>query len=174
LGKMNVRAFAILLVFAAGAAAADGRLLLARFEVLSGALEGRLEERQAVIFYTRGGEVEIERIGKPKSYAPMPIGSLSSKRLLERLKKIEFPEIDYQKHFDALARRPVRPGKSVVSLDGAQIEVEMNVNGTRVFFRMWNPDGFLYSHDDDRAASAVNAAVEAFVLSVGKSVIYFQ
>jgi hypothetical protein len=85
------------------------RTFLARFEVTAGALEGKLKEREAVIFYKVGREVEVERIGPPKARGPLGIGTFESMRLLERLKNIDLPKLDYQKHFDALSKRPERP-----------------------------------------------------------------
>jgi hypothetical protein len=132
-----------------------------------------LNEREAVIFYTVGREVEVERIGHTRAHGPLGIGTFASMRLLERLEKIDLPKLDYQKHFEALSKRPERPGHSVITVDGQEVEVEMKIGGARVLFRIWNPDGFLWSHDDDKTAAAVNSAVDAFVITIGKSALYF-
>jgi hypothetical protein len=163
---------AILLLFTAVTMSAAERVFLARFEVTAGAFEGTLKEREAIIFYTVGREVEVERVGRG-SHGPRHISTFSSMRLLARLEKIDFPKIDYQKHFEVLSKRPERPGHSVVTMDGQEVEVEMKIGGAHVLFRVWNPDGFLWSHDDDKAAAAVNSAVEAFVLTLGKGAVFF-
>lgn len=49
----------------------------------------------------------------------------------------------------------------------------MSIKGTAVRFQMWNPDTFFTNHDDDTIASKVNAAVEAIILALGKSAVYF-
>lgn len=164
---------AILLLSCTVMASAAERTFLARFEVTAGAFEGGLKEREAVIFYTVGREVEVERIGKQRSHGPLGIGTFASMRLLERLERIDLPKLDYQKHFETLSKKPGRPGHSVVTMDGQEVEVEMKIGGAHVLFRIWNPDGFLWSHDDDKAAATVNSAVEAFVITVGKSSLYF-
>jgi len=159
---------AILLLSCTVAVAAAERTFLARFEVTAGAFERGLKEREAVIFHTVGREVEVERIGKQFSHDPQGMGPFASMRLLERLGKIDLPELDYQKHFEALSKRPMCLGHSVITLDGREVEVEMKIGGVHVLFRLWNPDEFLWTHDDDKAAAAVISAVEAFVITAGK------
>lgn len=169
-----MKTYIAMLIFSfAVAAFASERTLLARFEVTAGAFEGRLKAREAVIFYSKDGQVEVEQIGGKRNDGPVPLGDFSSRALLERLQRVKLPALDYQKHFDALAKQPKRPDHSVISLDGQEVEVEMMVGGVHVLFRVWNPDGFLWSHDDDKAVVAVRQATDAFILTMGKALIKF-
>ena len=153
---------------------APKQVLLARFEVTRGAFNVQPPPpRRALMLYSDGRDIESVRInGKDKQVGGL--GTFDSIRLMRRLEKLDLPKIDYQKYFDGLAKRPPTKGKEYArTRDGQEVEVEMRIKGTTVRFKMWNPDTFFYNHDDDKIANAVNAAIEAIVLTLGKSTVYF-
>lgn len=153
---------------------AQKQVLLARFEVTRQAFNIQPPPPQrALMLYSDGRDIKTVRINvKDKQVGG--VGTFNSIRLMQRLEKLNLPKIDYQKYFDDLAKRPPTKGKAYVrTVDGQEVEVEMNIKGIPVRFKMWNPDTFFYNHDDDKIANTVNAAIEAIILTLGKSTVYF-
>lgn len=151
------------------------QVLIARFEVTKGAddMKNVSRPRHAILLYSNNREVKVVRIsGKNKTSSEL--GTFASFRLLHRLERLNLPKIDYQKHFDRLKKLPPKKGKDYwISADGKEVEVEMTVKGTKVRFKMWNPGTFFYNHEDDKIAKSVNEAVEAIIVTLGKSAVYF-
>ena len=147
----------------------------ARFEVTAGAFDSKFSPRPRRALFLRWAQNDLqgERINGGEKQT-IGLGTFAGQRLLARLEKLNLPAMDYQKYFDELARRPREEGKGgVITFDGQEVEVEIKLNATTVHFKMWNPDTFFYNHEDDEIAARVNAAVEAIVIALGKSSVYW-
>jgi hypothetical protein len=150
--------------------AAEEPALLVRFEVTNGSSEDKALQKRLSL-HLNGKIVEGERVDGSRS-EKIRIGSFESDRLTSHLDGLAFSKIDYQAHFDMLAKQPLLGGQVVV-LGGEEVEVELHVKEVIVKFRMWNPDVFFANHCDDEVAAKVKAAIDAIVLELGKPLVFF-
>jgi hypothetical protein len=161
--------------------AAEDRVFLARFEITKYGIEfpGSPRPRTAIILYAVGkshspsGDVEVERIqGAKDNIAHM--GPMEADVLMARLEELALPGIDYQAYFDRLSKAQSHKEIRVLAGNCPEVEVELSIKGTRVKFRMFAPNIFLYNHSDDQVVAVVRKAIDAFFLALGKDAVFFS
>ena len=158
-------------------ARSDEGALLARFEsysdtpdiIQSGPDAGKIakiQPRYVTILRTVGSQITVERINGSdvRSYY---LGEPKTTLLLERIRSVHLPQIDYQAYFKKLAKEPPTPRKlRVIALNGPETEVEFVVNGTHVEFRMLAPIDLFYAHSNDEIAANVKEVIDAFIVAL--------
>jgi len=172
-------------------ARAEDRVLLARFELkevgerwFAGSAKRAAAPSQVLALYRSAPGVgpiaefvEVEEtLGDRTSRSRL--STAAAGRLLDLFESVSLPSIDYQKHFEALAKAPPEARRGMAWLPdggGARRELIELRTGERVArFEIWSPDVCLYSHPSDEVARLVYRLIEGCGSAIGADIVFLR
>jgi hypothetical protein len=166
---------------------AEDRVLLARFEREGIAAErsaGPVLPKRAIAFYRSAPAVaplaeyvEVETMLGSQVVARR-ISNPAAGQLIDAFESASLPEIDYQKHFDELAKAPPEARRGIAWLpDGGgavRVRIELHASARTAVFEIWSPEVCFYSHPSDRLAQSVYRLVQACGYAVGSGMVFLS
>ena len=175
----------ILVVFLASVAHAEIRVLLARFELKGLAGEqppgNKLQTRVVELYRSAQGTgtlaefVEVETTLGDK-VTRRRLSNAAGGRLLDIFESVSLPNIDYQKHFEELAKAAPEARRGIGWLPdggGARRElIEVRTKNRVARFEIWSPEICFYSHPSDRIAQLVFRLVDGCSSAIGAATVF--
>jgi len=166
-------------------ARADDRLLLARFELKDVAGEkpvGSASPVRIVTFYRSAlgagpleEFVEIETTSG-RRVTSRRLSNAAAGRLLDIFESTTLPDVDYQKHFEELAKAAPEARRGVAWLPeggGARRElIEIRTKDRVARFEIWSPEVCLYGHPSDRIAQLIVRIVDGCSSAIGAETVF--
>jgi hypothetical protein len=163
-------------------------VLLARFELTGGGNEyvvpNSVRPANVVALYRSAPNagpmlafVEVETTFGDRT-SRSRLSNAAAGRLLDLFESLSLPDIDYQKHFETLAKAPPETRRGIAWLPdagGARREsIELRTKDRVVRFEIWSPEVCLYSHPSDEIAQLVYRLIDGCSSAIGSPAVFLE